>query len=344
MIVGITGKSGSGKSYISKLLNKNGNYEVIDADLIAHQVLGTEAFKKYIIDTYGTEIVSDSGIDRKKLGAILFTDKEKMDAYNASIWKHMEIIIDNIIKKKKNVIIDWALLPITKYFKEVDVKILVKTDDIVRKDRVIKRDNIDESYFHKRDMNALSYNEKDFDIILVSDDTLISQLDKTIDLIERSGKMKICLYAGSFDPFTNGHLHVIRKASVLFDKVIIGIANNPDKKRYYDKEIMEKAINETLKDEGLDNCFIVCYDGLTTDVALKYNATYLVRGIRNGMDYAYEENIAELNYELSEIDTIYLRAGKVGSISSSFVRELIKNDKDISKYVPKSIVKIKNFK
>ena len=149
--------------------------------------------------------------------------------------------------------------------------------------------------------------------------------------------MKTCFYAGSFDPFTNGHLHVVKEASKLFDKVYIGIGVNPGKSRHYKQEEMKEMIIECLKDEGINNVDIVVYSGLTIDCAASVGATYFVRGIRNGMDYEYEENLAAINEELAGINTIYIRAGQYGIISSSFVRELLKYNKSVKKYVPTRI-------
>lgn len=150
--------------------------------------------------------------------------------------------------------------------------------------------------------------------------------------------MKIGFYAGSFDPFTNGHLHVIAKSSQLFDKVIVGIGVHPKKTRRFDKELMKKAIEQVLNRENLDNVTVISYDNLSVDVALDNNSTFLVRGIRNGMDYEYEENIASINEEISGLDTVYIRAGNLGNISSSMVMELLRNNKDVSKYLPKEIL------
>ncbi|MCI8486021.1 MAG: pantetheine-phosphate adenylyltransferase [Clostridia bacterium] len=149
---------------------------------------------------------------------------------------------------------------------------------------------------------------------------------------------RIGFYAGSFDPFTNGHLHVVKTSCKLFDEVIIGIGINSDKKRRYNQETIKKAIEKTLKTEKITNAKIITYDNFSVDVANKYNCTFLIRGIRNGMDYDYEESIAMINEEVSGMDTIYIRAGKLGAISSSMVVELIKHNKDVSKYLPKDIL------
>lgn len=152
--------------------------------------------------------------------------------------------------------------------------------------------------------------------------------------------MQIGFYAGSFDPFTNGHLNVILKSSKLFDKVIIGIGTNLTKKRRFDKDIMKEAIEKVIENEGLKNVIVISYDNLSVDTAVSNNSTFLIRGIRDGIDYNYEENLASLNEELSGLDTIYIRAGSLGNISSSMVMELVRNKKDVSRYVPKEIAKL----
>ena len=150
--------------------------------------------------------------------------------------------------------------------------------------------------------------------------------------------MKIGFYAGSFDPFTNGHLHVVTQSAKLFDIVIIGIGFHPKKTRRFDKELMQKAIEQVLVRNNLNNVTVISYDNLSVDVAIENNSTFLVRGIRNGMDYEYEENMASINEEISGLDTVYIRAGNLGNISSSMVMELLRNNKDVSKYLPEEVL------
>lgn len=153
---------------------------------------------------------------------------------------------------------------------------------------------------------------------------------------------KIGFYAGSFDPFTNGHLQIVIKAAECFEKVIIGIAYNSEKKVRLDKEKMKQAIEKTIQEIGLNNVEVALYKGLTAEEAKKHGANILVRGIRNGTDYQYEENIATANEKIAGLDTCYFRAGDLGYLSSSLVMELFENNVDITPFVPKHVADILN--
>lgn len=150
----------------------------------------------------------------------------------------------------------------------------------------------------------------------------------------------IGFYAGSFDPFTNGHLQIVKKAAKCFEKVIIGIGQNSDKKERVDKKQMLDAVRKTIEELGLENVEVVLYQGLTVDEAKKHKADILIRGLRNGTDYQYEENISEINEKISGIDTCYFRAGNLGYLSSSTVMEMCNNNKPIDEYVPKQVAKL----
>ena len=148
------------------------------------------------------------------------------------------------------------------------------------------------------------------------------------------------VYPGSFDPFTNGHLDIVKKASKLFDKVIIVIAINKSKSRTYDTTDMCIAIEDTLTENNITNCVVGSWDGLIADLMRSWGEKYLIRGLRNTMDYNYEENIAEVNKLIyPEIEYVYFRADN-SAISSSMVRELYSYGQDVSGYVPKAVMDV----
>lgn len=150
----------------------------------------------------------------------------------------------------------------------------------------------------------------------------------------------IGFYAGSFDPFTNGHLQIVKKASKCFEKVVIGIGYNKNKKERIDKKQMKQAIEETITEIGLKNVEVVLYEGLTVEKAKQMNCDILIRGLRNGTDYEYEENISAINEKIAGMDTCYFRAGDLGYLSSSIVMELYTHNKPIDNFVPKAVAKL----
>ena len=143
------------------------------------------------------------------------------------------------------------------------------------------------------------------------------------------------IYAGSFDMFTNGHMSVLDQAVDLFDKVYVVIASNSSKQRRFDAGFMKEKINEAIAAKGYSDKVEVLASGrLVVRIAEELGCTYLIRGLRNATDYAYEENMALINTALNEnIRTIYLRAIDA-SISSSMVYELYTHGEDISAYLP----------
>lgn len=152
----------------------------------------------------------------------------------------------------------------------------------------------------------------------------------------------IGFYAGSFDPFTNGHLQIVKKAAKCFDKVIVGIGYNTDKTERIDKSKMKDAIQKTIEEQKLNNVEVILYDGLTVDKAKELNSNILIRGLRNGTDYEYEENISAINEKVAGMDTCYFRAGDLGYLSSSIVMELYNNNKPIDSFVPKAVAELLN--
>lgn len=151
---------------------------------------------------------------------------------------------------------------------------------------------------------------------------------------------KRAIYPGSFDPFTNGHLDIVKKASALFDEVDVVIGVNANKRRTFSAAAMKVAIEKTLLDNDLNNVSVTIHDGLVAEYAKTNGMGYMIRGLRNNMDYNYEENIAEVNKLINPLmEYVYFRAENV-ALSSSMVKELHGYGLDVSPYVPKAIFDI----
>ncbi len=157
--------------------------------------------------------------------------------------------------------------------------------------------------------------------------------------------MSKAVYAGSFDPFTLGHLDILKRALGLYDEVVVLLAINPDKKCRFSLERRMQMINETINEYGLDGASVASTTGLTVDFAKQIGAKILIRGIRNDSDKEYEEKMRTYNQKLCpEIDTVFFETNKQYEIiSSSLVRQYLDEEKDISSLVPHSVYKmIKN--
>lgn len=149
---------------------------------------------------------------------------------------------------------------------------------------------------------------------------------------------EFAVYPGSFDPFTNGHMDIVKKAARLFSRVYVLIGVNTEKKRAYDAEKMKAAIETAIADEGISNCVVCVHTGLTAAFAEQNGIRYMVRGLRNNLDYNYEENIAEVNKLINPaLETVYFRADHA-AVSSSMVRELRRYGQDASNYVPAAVL------
>ncbi len=149
--------------------------------------------------------------------------------------------------------------------------------------------------------------------------------------------MKIAIYPGSFDPITKGHLDILKNASGIFDKVIIAVAHNGEKKGFLSTEERVELIKKSI--EGLDNVEVDAFEGLTIEYAKKRGAEILIRGLRAVSDFEYEMQLSQTNSALcDEIKTVFLTTKpKYNFISSSTIREILQNNGDISKFVPQAV-------
>jgi pantetheine-phosphate adenylyltransferase len=148
--------------------------------------------------------------------------------------------------------------------------------------------------------------------------------------------MKKAIFPGSFDPVTLGHLDIIERGVKLFDELIIAIGVNADKKYMFSLEERKKFIEDSFKDEP--KIKVVTYKGLTVDFCQKNNVDFILRGLRNPADFEFEKAIAHTNRDLAPIETVFLlTAAKTSYISSSIVRDVIRNNGDYTKLVPETV-------
>lgn len=148
--------------------------------------------------------------------------------------------------------------------------------------------------------------------------------------------MKRALFPGSFDPITLGHFDIIQRGVKLFDEVVVAIGVNADKAYMFSLEERKTFIEETFKSEP--RVKVVTYQGLTVDFCKKIDAEFILRGLRNPADFEFEKAIAHTNRKLSKIETVFLlTAARTSYISSSIVRDVIRNNGNYSILVPDSV-------
>jgi len=147
--------------------------------------------------------------------------------------------------------------------------------------------------------------------------------------------MKIALFPGSFDPITIAHVNILKRALPLFDRIVVGIGLNSSKQNFLSAEKREEIVKTIFAPYA--NVDVQLYEGLTVDFCRKVNARYMVRGIRSAADFEYERAIAQINQTMMpEVETILLLSKpEYSAISSTIVRDILRNHGDISPFVPK---------
>ena len=144
---------------------------------------------------------------------------------------------------------------------------------------------------------------------------------------------KTALFPGSFDPFTAGHLNILKRALTMFDHVVVAVGINQDKRGFYSNEARLDIIRQST--EGIEGVSMVAYDGLTVDICRSLGIHHIVRGVRNMLDFDNERAIADANRRLApEIETIIIpTAQEFAHISSSAVRDILRHNGDTSMFV-----------
>lgn len=149
--------------------------------------------------------------------------------------------------------------------------------------------------------------------------------------------MRKAIFPGSFDPITLGHEDIINRALPLFDEIVIAIGINAEKKYMYSLEERKRFIEETFANEP--KVSVITYQGLTIELCKNIEADFILRGLRNPADFEFEKAIAHTNRELSQIETVFLlTAASTSYISSSIVRDVLRNGGEFQKLVPKAVV------
>ena len=154
--------------------------------------------------------------------------------------------------------------------------------------------------------------------------------------------MKIAVYPGSFDPITNGHIDVLKRALNVFDKVIVLVADNPNKKSKFTTQEKVTMIKEAIEELHLDGASVDSYSGLSVEYAKDHGAACLIRGLRAVTDFEYEFKLSAANHYIdASIDEIFFMShAETSFISSSVVDELYSSGVDISSLVPNSVIKM----
>ena len=148
---------------------------------------------------------------------------------------------------------------------------------------------------------------------------------------------KVAVFPGSFSPFSIGHQSVVEKALPLFDKIIISVGVNSKKNQYFSIQKRMQWIGSVYANN--EKIEVKKYEGLTIDFCKKEGANFILRGLRDSHDFKFEKNIAQMNNDLdSSIETIFIiTPPELSHISSSLIRDIIKNGGDVSKFIPKEI-------
>lgn len=145
--------------------------------------------------------------------------------------------------------------------------------------------------------------------------------------------MKRAVFPGSFDPLTLGHRDIVERGATIFDEIIVGIGHNAEKSHMFSIKQRKQFIAQCFQDNP--KVKVLDYQGLTIDFCKSVGANYLLRGVRNNGDFEFEKAIARTNRELSNIETVFLLTSiQTSFISSSIVREIIRNKGDYKRFVP----------
>lgn len=186
-IIIVTGKSGSGKSEVAKILSQKLNLDRLSLDEVSHLSLQDTKIKHSLTEKFGKQIFVGEEVDRKKLGEIIFKDKSSLEFVNNLSWKFIDEFVDNKLSNinSNGIILDYALLPKMKYFKMANFKILVKAEKDIRLSRLAIRDKKEREYLELREENSLEFCETDYDFIIDNTSLSKQELEEQVEKLAK---------------------------------------------------------------------------------------------------------------------------------------------------------------
>ena len=336
----ITGGIGSGKTTVAKYLSECYGIPVFYSDEEAKRLYDDPKFLSQVNEIVGGGIItSDGTLDKKALAEIIFSDetkKQQLEAFvhpkvreNFKLWKETKI---------SPIVIMESAIALQNGRESFDYVIFVDAPESVRLERTMKRDNSPREKILAR-MNSQRFDRSLVDFIIYNEFDFKDSADDLIHNLVDFCRNK-AMFAGSFDPFTNGHLSILKQACAIFDTVYLCIAENAEKKRRYSVDLMKSAIEQTINSEKLANCKVIICEYMIGDLCKELGVLYLIRGMRNTSDYLYEENISKIYHETNpDLSMVYLR-GDNDVISSSMVYEFVKYGKPVDKYIPEHVLQV----
>jgi len=294
--------------------------------------------------------------EAKEVAEVVFNNKSKLRELNKEVHpKVVRKIIEIIKTRNEEYIVVDIPIPVREFMNICDYMFLVVAEEETRINRALKRGNLSKEQIIARIKSQMTNEEyvRYADKIIVNEGS-VEDID--IELSEFNNK-KIGFYAGCFDPFTNGHLNILKKACTYYDKVILGMGVNEIKTpRVKDKIKMANLIRDVLKENDIKNVEVVTYDNLTVAKAIEVGATELIRGIRSNDEYKREEVLRTYNKSSTKLKE-YLKINKqkaiipcglptrffyptkgLEDISSTMVMEKYIKRENISNLVPRNIL------
>ena len=339
-IVLLTGGIGSGKTTVAKYLNERYGIPVFYSDDEAKKLYDDPKILARVDEIVGGGIILDDGtLNKPALAKIIFNDAEKK--------KQLEDFIHPLVRERfkewrtekvSPIVIMESAIALQNGRQGFDYVVIVDAPESVRIGRVMERDNMSCERILTR-MQSQRIDGSLADFIIDNKYNFKESTDKCIvDLLDRMASK--AMFAGSFDPFTNGHLSILKQACARFDVVYLCIAKNPDKKsRRYDINKMKHAMEETVKTENLMNCRVITTDGLVAKLCLHLGVSYVVRGLRNTSDYLHEENLINVYHvDNPGLKIVYFR-GENDIISSSMVHDRLLIGEPVDDFIPKPVLR-----